>query len=259
MHALVVPEPVAFYPLNARYKAAEKENRQSEGILGDVAITNGPYHEPGGAYMFYGNVSSYIEFPNKEGLDTRFSISLMCWAEPGGQDGPLFNYEFSNWGVHMWIVVGKLFTRIVERSSFKQLTAIITPEVLPVGKWVHVAASYDHSSGSNSLYINGHLTATHNIGRGYEIATNSQKVRMGSKTGGERDFKGKIAEMKVYDVALNEAQIQASIRQGSYTFPEIVISLPSPVVPFLKLPLLENFERGVRQQFRIQYRKTMSR
>ena len=51
-------EPVAFYPLNARYKVAEKENRQPEGILGDVTITNGPYNEPGGAYMFYGTVGS---------------------------------------------------------------------------------------------------------------------------------------------------------------------------------------------------------
>ena len=65
---LAVPEPVAFYPLNARYKAAEKENRQRKGTLRDVAITNGPYNEPGGAYMFYGTASSYIEFPNNGGL-----------------------------------------------------------------------------------------------------------------------------------------------------------------------------------------------
>ena len=109
LFVLVVQEPVAFYPLNARYKAAEKENRQPKGILGDIAITNGPYNEPGGAYMFYGTVSSYIEFPNKEGLDTRFSISLMCWVEPGGHDGPLFSYGISKWGVHMLIVVGKLY------------------------------------------------------------------------------------------------------------------------------------------------------
>ena len=235
---LVVPEPVAFYPLNARYKAAEKENRQPKGILGDVAITNGPYNEPGGAYMFYGTVSSYIEFPNKEGLDTRFSISLMCWVEPRGQDGPLFNYGFSKWGVHMWIVGGKLFVRIVERSSFKQLTSIRTHGVLPVGKWVHVAASYDHSSGSNSLYINGHLRASHNIGGGYKIATNTQKIRMGSKTGRDGNFKGKIAEMKVYDVALNETQIQTSIRQGKCTFPVTVVSLSSPMIPLITEPFV---------------------
>ena len=235
---LVVPEPVAFYPLNARYKAAEKENRQPKGILGDVAIANGPYNEPGGAYMFYGTVSSYIEFPNKEGLDTRFSISLMCWVQPRGQNGPLFNYGFFNRGVHMWIELGKLFVRIVARNSFKQVPSINTPGVLSVGKWVHVAASYDHSSGSNSLYINGHLRASHNIGRGHEIATNTQEVRMGSKTGRDENFKGKIAEMKVYDVALNEAQIQTSIRQGNCTFPVTVVSLSSPMILLIIEPFV---------------------
>ena len=215
--------------MNARYKAAEKENRQTNGLLGDVAITNGPYNEPGGAYMFYGTVSSYIEFLNKEGLDTRFSISLMCWVEPGGQAGPLFSYGVCNRGVLMGIKGSKLFIRIVERNSSKQLTSIGSPEVLPVGKWVHVAASYDYSSGNNSLYINGHLKASHNIGRGYQVATNTQKVRMGSRSVGDENFKGKIAEMKVYDVALNEAQIKTSIGQGSYTFPVIVVSFHPPI------------------------------
>ena len=221
---LAVTEPVAFYPLNASYKAEGKEIRKRQRILKDVGITNGPYNKPGGAYKFYGTVSSYIEFPNGERLDTRFSISLMCWVEPGGQDGPLFSYGVSHWGFFMGIVGGKLFIQIVERSSFNQLTSIRTPEVLPVGKWVYAAASYDHGSGNSSLYINGHLRASHNIGRGYQIATNNQIVRMGSRSCG-MNFNGKIAEMKVYDIALNETQIQSSIRQGSSTFPIILCSL----------------------------------
>ena len=176
---LGVPVPVAFYPLNVSYKAEEMDNRQRQGILKDVVITNGPYNEPGGAYMFYGTGSSYIEFPNGGGLDTRFSISLMCWVEPGGQDGPLYSYGASNLGFHMGIVGGKLSIRIVERSSFNQLASITTLEVLPVGKWVHVATNYYHGSGNGALYINGHLRASRNVGRGYQIATNTQKVRMG--------------------------------------------------------------------------------
>ena len=130
----------------------------------------------------------------------------------------------------MGIMGSKLFIRIVERNSSKQLTLIRSPQILPVGKWVHVAASYDHSSGSSSLYINGHLIASHNIGRGYQIATNTQKVRMGSRSVGDENFKGKIAEMKVYDVALNETQINTSIRQGSCTFPVIIVSLHPPMI-----------------------------
>ena len=173
-----MPEPVAFYPLNARYKATDKQNRQLEGILGDVAILNGPYNEPGGAYMFYGTVGSYIRFPNNGGLDTRLSITLMCWVQPGGQDGPLFSY--GDWGVKMWIVDGKFLNQIIKRSS-QPLTSIKTAVVLPAGKWVHVAASYDHNTGNNSLFINGHFSISQSIGKGYKIASNSYKVRMGFK------------------------------------------------------------------------------
>ena len=46
--------------------------------------------------------------------------------------------------------------------------------------------------------------------------------------------------MKIYDVALNEAQIQTSIRQGSYTFPVIVVSLPYPMIPLvIETPVIE--------------------
>ena len=208
---LAVPAPVAFYPLNAHYTAAEKENRQPKGILGDVAITNGPYNEPGGAYMFYGTGSSYIEFWNDGGLDTRRSITLMCWVQHRGQNGPLFSY---GGGVGMVIKDGKLRNDIYKRS-FQFLGSLTTPEVLPAGKWVHVAASYDHNTGNNSLFINGHFSISHNISKGYKIETTSQIVWMGTTGHISGDFKGKIAEMKVYDVALNEKQIQASIRQGS--------------------------------------------
>ena len=211
----VHPEPIAFYPLNASYKATEKENRQLSGILRDVANTSGPYNEPGGAYMFYGTDSSYIEFANEGDLDTRFSITLTCWIQPGGQDGPIFTYGVSGHTVCIKIEDSKFYNRIViVKRYFETLTTVITAEVLPAGKWVHVAASYDHITGNNSLYLNGHLRASQNIGKGYQIATAAQKIRMGVKEGNSY-FKGKIAEMKVYNFALNEAQIQTSIRQGS--------------------------------------------
>ena len=124
-----MPQPVAFYPLSARYKASEKENRQPEGILEDVAITNGPYNEPGGAYMFYGTDSSYIGFPNRGGLDTRFSITLMCWVQPGHYNGSLISYGFE-WesGVQMWIADGKFYNQI-KRRNYQSLTSIRTAEV----------------------------------------------------------------------------------------------------------------------------------
>jgi len=245
-----VPGPVAFYPLNAQYKAAEKENRQLKEILRNVRITDGPYNKPGGAYMFLGTRDSYIEFPNNRGLDTRFSITLICWVQRGEQDsyGPLFIYTspFGPLGVRLNIFYNKILIAIVKHRSFTSETYLTTAEVLPAGESVHVAGSYDHVTGINSLYINGHLKASQNISTGYSIETTSRRVRMGSDDRFFPEFKGKIAEMKVYDVALNEAQIQTSIRQGSCTFIflEIVLSLPSPVFPLInKTPIIGHFRK----------------
>ena len=198
--------------MNERFKAVEKENRQLEGILRDVTITNGPYNEPGGAYMFYGTVSSYIEFPNKGGLDTRFSVTLMCWVQPGGQDGPLFSYGKDGGGIQIWIEMGRF--KLINIRNDGQAHSIISTDALPASAWARVAATIDYDTGLNSLYINGHLNKWKNIGRGFEILTNAEEVRMGANDGDERYFKGKITQMKVYDVALNEAQIKQIINQG---------------------------------------------
>ena len=161
--------------------------------------------------MFYGTDSSYIEFPNRGGLDTRFSITLMCWVQPGGQDGPLISYGNDGRGVQIWIARGR-FSLILSDLLVSGLSSV---EVLPTEVWVHVAATYNYHTGNGSLFINGHLNVSSHILISYAIATNSDKVRMGVRGDDNRYFKGNISEIKVYDVALNEAQIQTSIIQGS--------------------------------------------
>ena len=161
--------------------------------------------------MFYGTVSSYIEFPNRGGLDTRFSITLMCWVRLGGQDGPLFSYGKDGRGVQIWVAQDRFNLTLSDLPS----PGLLSAEVLPTEMWVHVAATYNYHTGNCSLFINGHLSVSSHIRISSAIATNANKVRMGVRVNDNRYFKGKITEMKIYDVALDEAQIQTSIRQGS--------------------------------------------
>ena len=201
-----MPEPIAFYHLNERYEVAERENRQPKGILGDVAITNGPYKAPGGAYMFHGTVSSYIEFPNTGGLDTRFSITLMCWIQHEGQDGPFLSYGKDSLGVWIGIAFGNLFL-IVPRNNPKEdwhenLKLLTSAHLPPKGLWFHVAATYDHNTFLSSLFINGHsamfiIVSDTSVGipsKDFVISTNAGEVRMGATNYNNGYFKGKIAE-----------------------------------------------------------------
>ena len=161
--------------------------------------------------MFYGTDSSYIEFPNRGGLDTRFSITLMCWVQTGGKDGPLFSYGKDGRGVQISISRGR-FNLVLSNLPVSGLSSA---EVLPAEVWVHVAATYNYHTRNSSLFINGHFNVLSHIRIRSAIATNTDKVRRGVRGDDNRYFKGKIAEIKVYDVALNEAQIQSSIRQDS--------------------------------------------
>lgn len=203
-----MPEPFAFYPLDGEYKAAERENKQPSGNLGAVALTIGPYNESNGAYEFFGNNMSYIVFPtdgSQVQVSQPHSITLMCWVEPGGEDGPLFHYGQSEPGVGIWINLnGKFYYEFHQKIN--------TDASLAVGEWVHVAVTYNNNTGENSLYINGVLNKSQNIGVGRLITTHGMVAWMGVK--GDRYFKGKIAQMKIYDAALGEAQIKAAINQG---------------------------------------------
>ena len=227
LYALLVPEPVAFYPLNKQFGTADVKRRsQMTGISSNVSLTTGPFNTTDGAYEFWGNENSYIEFPNGDKLlEVKNSISLMCWVRPEGQDGPLFQYDKINsqWGVHIWIESnGAFFNRIMDigdGTTYNPKDYIRSNRPLEIGKWVHVAATYNHTTGKNSIYVNGILNATHNIGTGFRIATEG-KVRMGvvrADTQLQRFLRAAVSHMEVYNFSLNVNQIRAVMNKGNST------------------------------------------
>ena len=139
-------------------------------------------------------------------MDVLHSMTMLCWVYHNGQDGPLFNYRTGGpWGVHLWVVAGKLFVRFTIRDySF----TIALGHTALAGGWKFVGASYERATGNAKLWVNGAVVQTLNIGIGLDLAT-QDSIRMGAKIGDGRHFKGRIAQMQVYDKALNQEQIQA--------------------------------------------------
>ena len=137
----------------------------------------------------------------------RYSMTMLCWVYYDGKDGPLFSYwESSNWGVQLWVLrEGKLYVHFRKRDYSPTHRLVHTNLA---GGWKFVGASYNRSSGEAKLWVNGAVVQTLNIGGGLELAT-QDSIRMGVKTGDGRYFKGRIAQMRIYDRALNQEQIQA--------------------------------------------------
>ena len=204
--AVRVPDPIAFYPLNSQYKTRELENRQTLGTPVGVTQAAGQKGKTGGSYQFTGQANSYIQFPNNGGLDTERSITMLCWLYPQNTDGPIFNYKTSgSWGVHMWVVSGKLFARFTKRN-YQFTQGLITSNSLVLNQWQYVGASYDHNTGVASLWLDGQQVVQTNIGAGLTLGTQDE-VRMGAKGGDGRYFRGRITAMQIYDVALTEEQV----------------------------------------------------
>ena len=196
------------YPLDGTYGSKEVINRVGEGVASGVRTAPGPDGKPDGSYEFFGTVNSYIEFPNDGGLDVPNSMTMLCWLFPGDKDGPIFNYRNSgSWGVHLWVEGGQLFVRFTKRDySFTQSLNHTTLKA--EDGWKFVGASYDQANGDAKLWVDGLVVQTVNIGANLHLAT-QDSVRMGVKIGDDRYFKGRIAQMQVYNVTLTQEQVQA--------------------------------------------------
>ncbi|CAH3182653.1 unnamed protein product, partial [Porites lobata] len=221
----VVPPALAIYPLNGNYTTEDLLRRPAiKGVAHNVELVDGPYNVPDGAYQFKGQANSYIEFPNGNLiLDAKYSITLMCWVKPGGKDGPLFNYNKNDWGVHIWLAqAGRFFVRITKAGSHAFHPFVQTVNPLPIGKWAHVAATYDFNTGYNAIYVDGVLQApSKNVGRGspsIPISTNDPEVRMGARLSDGRYFNGAICQMGIWNVALTQEQIAVEMMRKKGNF-----------------------------------------
>lgn len=180
---------------------------QPNGITSNVELAVGPHGNSQGSYQFSGSHNSYIELPNNGGLDTTYSITVLMWVYWEGSSGPIFNYRPSGtWAVHLFIANGNLFCRFVTRND-QFTTPLVSPSVLTVGKWYYVGASYDYSTGVARIWIDGVEVQMLNLGA-FTLATVGN-VRIGVKSDDIRYFKGRIAKVQVYNIALNMEQIKA--------------------------------------------------
>lgn len=207
-----VPDPVALYPLNSVYTTSDMMGNQPTGIASNVQLAPGPYGDPNGSYQFFGLSNSYVELPNNGALDTQYSITICMWVYPEGQDGPLLQYRPSgaDWGVHFWVVSGLLYFRPEKSSS-----AFTSPLQAPFSntwQWNYVAASYDYSTGVARVWVDG--TEVKQLNVGVSPLSTNYNVRMGVKDDDSRRFKGRIARVQVYNIALNLGQVTAVKSRG---------------------------------------------
>ena len=209
---LAVQDPIALYPLNAAYTTKDMMGNQPDGISSNVQLADGPDGNCKVSYQFMGTPDSYITLTNNGGLDTQYSLTVLMWVYPQGQDGPLFNYgPPGGWRVHVWVVYGKFFSRMMNRIG-SMVDALFSPNPLSLEQWTYVGTSYDYNTGITRMWVDGTEVGQLNIGV-HMLGTNFD-VRIGVRPGDHRYFKGRVARVQVYNTALNLEQVLAVKNRG---------------------------------------------
>ena len=207
---------VAVYPLSVSSRGRDiTHNANRPARLRGVYPVRGPDGQPGTAYRFKGRRNSFIEFPNRGSLDTKYSITLLVWIKPEGKPGPIANYHPNGMGVQFWLETpNKLMARFTRRGKRggrrRRYTVAVRSRRIRLNRWQFVGCSYDHKSGIARLWINNYRVTQKRIGR-IRLATN-YPIRMGEKIGDKRRFSGSISCFQVFNYALSQSEIRARQR-----------------------------------------------
>lgn len=124
--------------------------------------------------------------------------------------GPLVHYNAVGRGVQLWVQgnageKGELMARFNKRNL--NTTTPLRAEVLNLGQWNFVGASYDHVTGYATLYHDGLVVQRRLIGKNLYLATRYE-IRIGAVAiSSLGSFNGEVACLQFYSKALAPREV----------------------------------------------------
>jgi len=209
-------------------------------LFGGTSFTKG---EVGQAFQFDG-ATGYVSIPASPSLDvgTNQGLTIEGWIKPASLnvDEPLMEWNdgAGNFGSHFWINQptdgsgggpGCLFANIVDTGG-NWHTIASAGGILNTGTLQHVALTYNKSSGTATLYLNGTNMASLSLGT--FTPRTSYGLYLATRPASGISYTGLMDEFSLYNTALSSAQIQTIYNAGGGgkcqpAEPPILISQPA--------------------------------
>ncbi|MCA2620215.1 MAG: cadherin domain-containing protein, partial [Microcystis sp. M040S2] len=173
------------------------------GVQRTVTNSN-PIAKPEGKALFFDGVNDYIQV-NLNEPETEVTHEL--WFKTTSLNGGLFSVIAGSGGhdrsIHLsnGNIVVRIWNNEVIASSGLNLAD---------GKWHHVAHVFGASVGGQQIYVDGQLVAT---GSKTQSDFGSQDKIVVGYSADSGYFKGEIDEVRVWNVAKTQSQIQANLSQ----------------------------------------------
>jgi len=186
----------------------------------------------GGAWQGDGT-AVYIRVPHSESLMVNDAITVALWLNGGAppdqvickSDGTGTGWQ-SNYAIRLEDQAPARRINWRGRAVANQSLTSVSP--LPNNEWVHLACTFDLSVVTNKIYINGALDAENTAT--LPLSPGSGNLYIGADqypaNGARWWFQGMLDDVRIYNQALPEGQIQAIMSGGGASYP--FASRPSP-------------------------------
>jgi chitodextrinase len=174
------------------------------GTISNASWTSGKY---GGALAFNGS-SSRVTIPNAPTLQLTSGMTLEAWVNPTTVSSLWRDVIYKGKDNYFLEATSSRSSRPVGGAILNGTNAAATgPTPLTAGTFTHLAATYNGST--MRLFVNGTQVAS-TPGTG-SILTSANALQIGSDSNFGQYFTGTIDEVRVYNTALTQAQIQTDM------------------------------------------------
>src|SRR5262245_10456179 len=178
------------------------------GTIVGASWTAGRY---GGALSFDG-ISNYVDLGNPAALQLTGSMTVEAWIKAAGDpadDGQIVaKSDATGWQFKTSPDTGPHTFGFAISATTGTHTQRYTTTVRSLNTWYHFAGVYDAAARTLSTYVNGVLDNGTLMGTIPALQVDrAVNVNIGRRTGGYY-FNGLIDEIRIYNRALTQAQIQ---------------------------------------------------
>ncbi|MDQ1328855.1 MAG: hypothetical protein QG641_2141 [Candidatus Poribacteria bacterium] len=180
----------------------------SSGNKNDGKLMGGPKWVDGktAKALEFDGVGSYVDIPNSESLNSG-TFTIVLWFKPSQLriQGLADKTPAPQWRIFMNSPAGN-----IEFDALPGEIANVTTPAAAVGRWDHVAATYDSASKTAKIYFNGTLSQQ---AAGVNM-NNTSAVNINLSSPESTRLNGIIDEVAFFNVALEAADIQTLMDKG---------------------------------------------
>jgi hypothetical protein len=231
--ANITAKPVAHYTFDGDFKDSSG-NGNDGNVLGDVSFADDGVI--GKSAVFNGG---YINVKSVPGLNLGNNFTVSAWVkidtgeENHNNNAPIITKldDAGNYNTYNFSTRGAFNVRIdmSMKNGDQTLTGGVFDDYAMEENWTHLVWTCDGQA--MYLYVNGVQKGMNEIKSDDSIVSSESNMRIGCANDINSTtslFKGKMDELRIYDVGLNAADIKALYNSGGAFNHKIVLQLENP-------------------------------